>query len=100
MIEVLTECAGRDVGAPVPRRAAHARKRLIDHDAQDLALGFYRHVGDFVEIERAVVRELEESGFARAVAVLDAEEFAFDPRGLHRGAIDGDERTSGAARAG
>jgi len=43
---------------------------------QDLVLGVARHVGDFVDEQRAAVRLLQRTHFAllRAVALLDAEQ--------------------------
>ena len=57
-------------------RAAHALEILVDKDAQDLALRFLRHVGDFVEIERAAVGFLQRANLALAsVGGLHAEQF-------------------------
>ena len=51
-----------------PASAADAGEGLVDQHAQHLALGLQRHVGDFVEIERAVMGQLEQAGLARAPA--------------------------------
>ena len=56
-----------------------------------------RHVGDFVQIERAVMGEFEQPRLVGAVRLLDAEQFRLDPFGRHGGAIDRHERIGGAA---
>ena len=57
------------------RRAADALEILVDEDAQDFALRLPRHVGDFVDIERAAMGLLERADLAAApVAGLDAEQ--------------------------
>ena len=95
MVEQITR--GIDLHA---RRAADAREGLVDQHAQDLALRLQRHVGDFVQIERAVMRQFEQAGLARPVAALHAEQFGLDPVGRHGGAVDGDKGVAGAARTG
>ena len=112
MIQVFAETPGFSLGAQVARGgadhpridlhahlSAHACKSLVDQHAQDLALRFQRHVGDFVEIERAVVGKLEQAGLARALVRFHAKQFRFQPVGLHGGAVDGDKSVAGAARA-
>ena len=42
-----------------PLRAADAQESLVDQHAQDFGLGVLRHVGDFVEKQRAAMRLLE-----------------------------------------
>ena len=91
VIEIFAEAAGFDLGAQIARGggdharidlharlAADAGEGLVDQHAQDLALRLQRHVGDFVEIERAVMREFEQAGLARAVAAFHAEQFGLD----------------------
>ncbi len=56
-------------------RAADALEILIDENAQDLALRFARHVGDFVEIERAAMGLLQ-----RADACARAPSFGSTPK--------------------
>ncbi len=51
-------------------RAADALEVLVDEHAQDLALRLARHVGDFVEIERAAMRLLERADLARCARPL------------------------------
>ena len=47
--------------------AADALEILVDQHAQDLGLGLERHVGDFVEIERAAVRLFERPDATRTL---------------------------------
>ena len=80
-------------------RAAEAQELLLDENAQDLALRLERHVGDFVDIERAAVRFLERADLARpAGAILGAEQLLLDAVGRHGGGVEDDERPVGAVR--
>ena len=77
VIEVLAEFAGRDIGFDVARgrghdphvdgdlvRAADPLEGLVDQHPQDLVLGLARHVGDFVDEQRAAVRLFERADLA------------------------------------
>ena len=92
--------AGRGDDAHVDmhgRRPADAPKTLVDQHAQDFRLRLRRHVGDFVEIERAAMRLLERADPARPVgAGLDPEQFALHAVGRDRRRVDDDERAVGA----
>ena len=94
--------AGRGDDAHVDmnaRRAADALKVLVDQHAQDLGLRLARHVGDFVEIERAAMRLFERADPARPVrAGFDAEQLRLHPLGRHRRRVDDDEGTVRARR--
>jgi len=81
--------------------AAGALKRLIDQHAQDLVLGLARHVGDFVDEQRAAMGFFQCAGLARllAVALLDPEQFDFHPLRRDRGSVDDDKRPFGAPEA-
>ena len=59
--------------------AADALKGLVDENAEHLALRFARHVGDFVDEQRAAMRFLERADLAglRAVGLLHAEQLHF-----------------------
>ena len=96
--------AGRGDDAHVDmnaRRAADALEILVDQHAQDLGLRLQRHVGDFVEIERAAVRLLERADAPRPIgAGLDAEQFALHVVGRDRRRVEDDERPLGAHRMG
>ena len=61
-------------------------------------MGLQRHVGDFVQIERAVMGKLEQPGLVRALGLLDAEQLGLDPVRRHGGAIDRHKGIGGAAR--
>ena len=102
MIEILAEVPGRDLGLDVAAgrrhdahvdrdlgRAADPLEGLVDQDAQDLVLGVARHVGDFVDEQRAAVGELEDTA-ARAHgagerAALVAEQHAVERRAMAAG---------------
>ena len=82
------------------RGAADALEVLIDQHAQDLRLRLARHVGDFVEIERAAVRLLERADLGASSAPASTpNNSALHPVGRHRRRIDDDERAVGARRA-
>ena len=83
-----------------PGLAADAREGLVDQYAQNLALGFQRHVGHFVQIQGTVMRQLEQAGLARSLRAFHAEQLGLEPVRLHRGAVDGDKGVAGAARPG
>ena len=80
------------------RAAADALELLLDQHAQHLALRLHRHVGDFVDIERAAVRLLQRADLARPAAILGAEQLLLDPVGRHGGRIEHDEGPVGALR--
>ena len=80
--QVLAEAAGGDLLAQVARGrgdhphvhlhvgvAADPAEALVDQDAQDPALALPRHVGHFVEVERAAVGALEDADLARPAAL-------------------------------
>ena len=96
--------AGRGDDANVdmdPRRAADPLEILIDQHAEDLRLRLQRHVGDFIEIERAPVRLFERADTSRPVGGrFDAEQLALHVLGRDRGRVEDDERTVGAHRVG
>ncbi len=115
MIEVLAETALGDLGFEVARGrrhdadvdadlggAADALEGLVDQHAQDLALRLARHVGDFVDEQRAAMRLLQRAGLALLLAVrlLDAEQLDLHALGHDRGGVDDHERALGAARHG
>ena len=64
---------------------------LLQHP-HNLALGLDRHVGDFVEEQRAAMSALERADLAAVDAVLAAEELGLEPIGVHRRAVDRDKR--------
>ena len=66
--------------------------------AHDLALGLQRHVGDFVEEERAAVGAFEGADLAGAAAPFGAEQFRLQAVRPHHRGVDHDERPRGAAR--
>ena len=87
-----------------PGFAADALEDLFLQDADDLALGFRRHVGDLVEQQGAVVRRLEGPDLARPGAAVHR---PFDPEQLdlhalrrHRRAVQDDEGPGSASRVG
>ena len=82
-----------------PGRAVDAGEILIDQHPQDLGLGVARHVGDFVDIERAAMRLFERPGFPRAaVARFHAEQLHFHGFRGDRGGVDDHEGPAGAVR--
>ena len=111
VIKVLAEASAVGLGAQVARgradhprihlharRAAHAREGLVDQDAQDFALGLQRHVRHFVQIKRAVMRQLEQADLARPSPCSSPNNSASMRVGRHGGAVDGDKGVAGAAR--
>ena len=76
--------------------AAETPERALLQHAQQLDLRRRHHLGDFVEEQRAAVRELEHAGPAivRAGegALLVTEDLALEQRLRNRRAVDGDER--------
>ena len=80
--------------------AADAFEALLLQRAQDLRLQRQRQVADFVEEQRAAVRELELARLPRRRAgeraLLVTEELGLEQRLGNRGAVDGDERSVGA----
>ena len=75
-------------------RAAHTDEFLFNKHAQDLALRFHRHVGDFVDVERASMGFFERANFARAAcAVFRAEKLFFHAIGCHGSRIEHHERS-------
>ncbi len=68
--------------------------------AQQLDLQFRRHVADLVEKHGAAFGGAEQAGMigmrAGEGAAAMAEQFGLEQLGRHRGAVDGDERPSGA----
>src|SRR3546814_5088103 len=64
-------------------RSAHTGKALIRQHAQNLALRCKRHVCDFVEIKRAAMPLLQQSGPHQSIAVLNTEQFFFDSLRRH-----------------
>ena len=98
--------AGRDdadvKGNDIIRSDAHDLPRF--QDAQQFGLDVGGHTIDFIEENRAVMSQLEESGFPffagpRKRATLVAEELALQQFWRQGGAVYGDKRTA-AARAG
>ena len=82
-----------------PVGAADALEGLVDKDAEDLVLGLARHVGDFVEVERAAMSFLEGADLAcQAIDLLGAEELVLHALGRDRGGVEDDERPRGAGR--
>ena len=75
-------------------RAAGPLKRLIDQYAQNLVLRLARHVGNFIDEQRAAVRLLQRARLARllAVGLLDAKQFFFHPLRRDGGRVDDDKR--------
>src|SRR6202453_339792 len=88
MIEILAKFSGRDIGFDVAAgggndaevdgdlgAAADTLERLIDQHPQDLVLSLARHIGDFVDEQRAAMGLFERADFPalRAIARLDAE---------------------------
>ena len=105
MIEVLAEFArgdlrldiatGRGNDAHIDRdlgRAADALEGLIDKHAQDLVLGLARHIGDFVDEQRAAVCLFERADLARLRAVgFGPEQLDFHMLGQHGSGVDDHE---------
>ena len=115
VIEVFAEFAGGDLGFDVAAGrgddahvdlnlvgAADALEGLLDQDPQDLVLGLARHVGDFVDEQRAAVRLFERADLAPLPVgrLLDAEQLELHALGHHRRRVDDDERPVGARRMG
>ena len=79
------------------RRPADALELFFFERAQNLGLHRERQIADFVEEQRAPVRELELAGLslrrAGERAFLVAEQLRFEQRLGNRRAVDGDERT-------
>ena len=112
MIKILAEGAagdflfeiagGRGENAHVHLHAggtAKAGEGLVHQHPQDLALRLARHVGHFIEIERAAMRLFQSANLAQVAAfVLDAEELLFHAVGGDGCGVDGDERPLGARR--
>ena len=110
--QVLAETAGNDFARQVaigdghdphidldPFAAANPVEGLLLQHANDLALGFERHVGHFVEHQGAAMGLFEQADLALAFGGrLDAEQLHFHAFRMHGGAIDHDERTAGAFR--
>src|SRR5207248_2879899 len=82
--------------------APYPLKSLLLQSAHDLALRLKRHVGDFVEKQRAAMGALKCADLARAAAIapLAAKQLDLQAVGAHRRAIDGNKRPGGAARSG
>src|SRR5690606_21593549 len=82
--------------------AAHALEYLLLERAEELHLHARRDLGDLVEEERALVRELEAPGLARhragEGAALVAEELGLEELGGDGRAIHADEGLLGPAR--
>ena len=80
--------------------AADPFEGLFFERAQDLGLQRQRHVANFVEKQRPVVRQLEASGLARIRAgkraLFVAEQFGFEQSLGNGGAVDGDKRAVGS----
>ena len=78
--------------------SAAALEGLLLQDAQQLRLQLERHIADFVEKQRALMRQFEPSNLlrqrARECALLVAEPLALEKTGRGRGAIDRDERAA------
>ena len=113
VIEILAEAALGDLLFEVARGrgddadvdidlggAAGALEGLVDQHAQNLVLGLARHVGDFVDEQRAAMGLFQRAGLARllAIGLLDAEQFDFHPLRRDRRGVDDDERSLGAGR--
>src|SRR6185295_13111751 len=75
--------------------AAHALDRAGLEHAQELDLEIRRHLGDFIEKERALVRALEVALVLalrpREAPPLVTEQLALDERAGDRAAVDRDE---------
>ena len=113
VIEILAEAAGGDLASRLRLvdetmrtstahlgRAADPLEGLLDQHAQDLALGLARHVGDFVDEQRAAMGLFERADLAllRAVRLLDAEQLDFHALRRDGGGVDDDERAGRARR--
>ena len=76
--------------------AADAAHDAVLHDAQELRLERQRHLGELVEEERAVVRDLEETDLvavgARERALPVTEHLGLEQVLGHRGAVDRHQR--------
>ena len=80
--------------------AAHALECLVHQNAQNLALGFQRHVGEFVDVERSAMGLFEGAlrGVSAPVAVLDAEQLLLHALRRHGGGTQRNEGAIGAKR--
>ena len=111
MIEVLAEPPFGDLLFQVARSrgddahidldlggAADALEGLIDQHAQDLVLGFARHVADFVDEQRAAMGFFQRAGLALllAIGLFDAEQFDLHALRRDRRGVDDDEGSFGA----
>ena len=64
LVEQVAVRGGDDTDVDVPRRrCADALHFAVLHDTQQLRLHRQRHLADFVEKDRAAVRELEQARF-------------------------------------
>ena len=83
--------------------AAEPLEGLVLEGTDDLALGFQRHVGDFVEQEGAAVGAFQHAGAAGVGGGvgpgLDAEQLFLESGRVEGGAVEGDEGAFGAAAA-
>ena len=79
-----------------PLGAAYALELLVDEHAQDLALGFARHVAHLVEVEDATMRLLQRADLAVAAVRFRAEKLDLHPLGRDGGSVERDERPAGA----
>ncbi len=113
MVEILPEPAFRDLLFQIARGrgndsdvdidlggAALALERLIDQYAQDLVLGFARHVADFIDKKRAAVGFFQRTRLARmlAIGLFDPEQFDLHALRRNRRGVDHDKRSLRAAR--
>ena len=80
--------------------AAEPLEALLNQYAQDLSLRLKRHVGDLVDIYRAVMRLFQRADLARsgACALLGAEQLELHAVRHHSGGVQHDERPVGAER--
>jgi len=75
-------------------------ERLIDQHAKNLVLGVPRHVGDFVDEQRAAMGFFQRAGLARllAIGLFDPEQFDLHPFRRDRRRVDDHEGAVGTAR--
>ncbi len=95
----LAVCRGHDTNVDLyAARPSDPLKSLLLQGADDLALGFNRHVGDLVEKQGAAMRALKGADFARCAVdrVFAAKQLDLEPFRPHRRAVD---RDKGALRA-
>ena len=90
-------CGGHQADIHANRlRAAQSLKLLFLKNAQKFGLQLERDIADFVQKNRAAVRQLEPADALRdrsgKRAALVPEQFRFEQAGGNRGAIDFDER--------